>query len=197
MPRWLPHTRQMFTSARARSTALGAALLMGAGLFTVAPLEASASATSSRPAARVFMPSCSTTSAISYGEAPVVATIAVDGAVACFTFAGVAGDTEFTNIAVTSGSVAPFLDIFEPNGTSACGGPYEGPGGCPVGMTGTWTIELSDSQGTHTGSMNLAIQRLNSAVGCSTLAFGSTTVKGKVKEPASITCYTFSSTRAE
>jgi hypothetical protein len=169
-----------------------AALLVGAGVLVVAPLAASASVASNGTAGRFSMPSCSSTASISYGEAPVDATISVAGAIDCFTFAGVDGDTEFTNIAVTSGSVSPFIDIFEPDGTSACGGPYEGPGGCPLGATGTWTIELSDSDGTHTGSMNIAINRVDSAVGCHTLAFGSTTVKGKIKAPASITCYTFS-----
>ncbi len=181
----------MFTSARSRLASV-AALLVGVGVLVVAPLAAPASVASVGTPARFSMPSCSSTASVSYGEAPVDATISVAGAIDCFTFAGVAGDTEFTNIAVTSGSVSPFIDIFEPDGTSACGGPYEGPGGCPVDATGTWTIELSDSQGTHTGSMNLAIQRLDSAVGCHALAFGSTTVKGKIKAPASITCYTFS-----
>lgn len=138
------------------------------------------------------MPTCSTTSSISYGEAPVDATISVAGAVDCLTFSAKNGDFEFTNISVTSGSVSPFLDIFQPGGTSECGGPYEGPGGCPINTTGTWTIELSDSSGSHTGSMNITINRLNTGVGCSNLAFGSTTVKGKIKSPASITCYTFS-----
>jgi hypothetical protein len=181
----------MFPGAQSRLGSSVAALLVAAALLTTVSSGASASAASTRAAARVSMPSCSSTASIGYGEAPVDATIPVAGAIDCFTFAGVTGDTEFTNIAVTSGSVSPFLDIFEPDGTSACGGPYEGPGGCSLNATGTWTIELSDSEGTHTGSMNLAIQRLDLAVGCSTLKFGSTTVKGKIKAPASITCYKF------
>lgn len=138
------------------------------------------------------MPACSTTSAISYGEAPQTAEIAVAGEIACFTFSGTSGDLEFTNLDVTSGDVSPFIDIFKPDGTSACGGPYEGPGGCPLDETGTWTIELSDTDGTHTGSMNVAINRVNSAVDCTSLPYGPTTLKGKVKTVAAISCFTFS-----
>jgi hypothetical protein len=166
-------------------------LVVIAGVSILSPLSASASSVSAGATKVKAMPTCSSTTAISYGAAPAVANIAVAGDVACFTFRAMKNDLEFTDVAVTSGSVGPFLDIFDSGGTSICGGPYEGPGGCSVNSTGTWTIELSDSSGTHTGKMNIAIQRLDSAAGCASISYGSATVKGKVKSPASITCYTF------
>ena len=181
--------------APARVLPVAAALLVTIGICVLAPVSASASSIRTG-ASRTLespetMPACSTTAAISYGEAPQVADIAVDGQIDCFAFSGISGDLEFTNLDVTSGDVSPFIDIFKPDGISACGGPYEGPGGCPLDETGTWTIELSDTEGTHTGSMNVAINRVDSAVGCKNLPYGPTTLKGKVKTVAAISCFTF------
>ncbi len=178
--------------APARVLVGAAALLVALGVSVMAPVSASASVTRAAAPRAESMPSCSTTAAISYGEVPQVADIAVAAQIDCFTFSGTSGDLEFTNLDVTSGDVSPFIDIFKPDGISACGGPYEGPGGCPLDETGTWTIELSDSDGTHTGSMNVAINRVNVAVGCKNLPYGPTTVKGKVKTVAAISCFTFS-----
>ena len=191
--RWRrPVTRSQEAGAPARVVVVAAALLVAAGICVIAPVSAAASGSVAGPVRTDSMPACSTTAAISYGEAPQVADIATAGEIDCFTFSGTSGDLEFTNLDVTSGSVSPFIDIFKPDGTSDCGGPYEGPGGCPLDETGTWTIELSDSDGTHTGSMNVAINKVNSAVGCKNLPFGPTTVKGKVKTVAAISCFTFS-----
>ena len=178
--------------APARVLAGSVVLLAATGVFLLIPVSASASVTTAGSVRTAFMPSCSTTASISYGEAPQSADIAAAGTIACLTFSATSGDLEFTNLDVTSGDVSPFIDIFRPDGTSACGGPYEGPGGCPVDTTGTWTIELSDNDGTHTGMINIAINRVNSAIGCANLPFGPTTVKGKIKTIAAISCFTFS-----
>ncbi|MGO9344093.1 MAG: hypothetical protein ACLP6E_16515 [Acidimicrobiales bacterium] len=182
--------------APARVFPVAAALLVTVGICLFAPSSASASVIrsgASRTLERAdTMPACSNTAAISYGEAPQVANIAVAGEIDCFTFSGTSGDLEFTNLDVTSGDVSPFIDIFKPDGISNCGGPYEGPGGCPLDETGTWTIELSDADGTHTGSMNVAINRTDLAVGCKNLPYGPTTLKGKVKTIAAISCFSFS-----
>lgn len=140
----------------------------------------------------VAMPSCSSSTSISYGAVPKRVSISKDGAIACLTFHGSDGDVEFTDIAVTSGDISPFFDIFSPSDTSTCAGPYSQPTLCTVDASGTWTIEVSDSENDETGSMNVAIQKLDSAAGCASISYGPKVTKGKVKTPAAITCYKFS-----
>ena len=183
--------------APARVLTAGAIVLVVLGVCFTATSSASASVTRGVASRIETMPACSTTAAISYGERPQVADIAVAGEIDCFTFSGASGDLEFTNLDVTSGDVGPFIDIFTPDGISECGGPYEGPGGCSLDATGTWTVELSDSDGTHTGSMNVAINRVNQAVGCTNLPYGPTTLKGKVKTVAAISCFSYSGSSGE
>jgi hypothetical protein len=170
-------------------SSVAAALVLGSAALILAGPVASAS-TSVRP--NVDSPTCGTTTALTYGEAPTTLTIATAGKTACGTFTAVAGDNVFTNIDVTSGSIALFLDVFNSNGTSLCGGPYNEGSACTIDTSGTATIQISDSSGTHTGSMAVAIQRLNSAVGCGTVAFGTKTTKVKIKTAAAIPCVTFS-----
>lgn len=144
------------------------------------------------PRVSPLIPTCSSITPIAYGTAPLKAKISVAGQVDCFTFTGVIGDAAATDIAVTSGTVSPFEDIFRPDGTSACGGPFGGTGGsCPINQNGTWTLELSDSFGTHTGKMNISIQRFNSAVNCKAITFGAKPITGKLAAPAAFSCFTF------
>jgi len=176
-----------------------ATLLLTATVGALTPLGASASALSSHHDStnRVVMspPACSTTTSVSYGDAPATVDIASAGAVACITFEGADGDLEFDDVEVTSGSVSPFIDIFNPSGISTCAGPYDEAGGCMLDQTGTWMIQLTDGgDGTQTGTLNIGVQRVDVAAQCKTLAFGPTTVKGKIKVAAGISCFTFSGT---
>jgi hypothetical protein len=143
--------------------------------------------------------SCTTTAAVSYGAAPVRGTIASAGDTACFTFTTAEGDAVWADLAATSGSLSLFEDIYRPGPISTCAGPYGGPGACdvPTGGAGTWTLQVSDSFGTHTGTFNVSIQRLDVGVGCKAIKFGKSAVKGKVAAAASSTCYTFSGDPSE
>jgi hypothetical protein len=173
-------------------------------LLAVTPATASAAtvpAPRATPAGRsqvtVATFTCTSTVATSYGGAPVTISIPKAGDEACVTFSGETADVEFTDIAQKSGHVSPFLDIFNPSGTSVCAGPYSNPGGCPIGASGTWTLQITDTEGTHTGALYVGIQRLDSAAKCKSISFGTKTVTGDIKTPASTTCYTFKGTSGE
>jgi hypothetical protein len=176
-----------------RRSWLGATVLCLLGVLL--PMASAAASSSGRVGAAgdapEAMPACTTSVATSYGKAPVKVTIAHEGAVGCVTFTGTMGDFEISDIAQTSGSVSPFFDLFDPSGISSCAGPYSNPADCDIGQTGRWTIEITDNAGTHTGSMNVAIQRTDSAQNCKTIVYGPTTVTGDIKAPAGIACYTF------
>lgn len=139
-----------------------------------------------------FQPSCSTTVSGTYGSAPVELQIATAGKTACLTFTASAGDAVVSDIVVTSGSISIFEDVFNADGTSVCAGPYSEPGACTLSVAGKTTIEVSDSGGTHTGTLNIAIQRLNQAEGCKSISFGTGVVKDKITTAGELTCYTFS-----
>jgi hypothetical protein len=164
-------------------------------------LVSSATASAATPAQRlqvsVATVTCTSKVSSSYGSAPVTVSIPKAGDTACVTFSGKSGDVEFTNIERKSGDVSTFENIFNPSGTSVCAGPYTNPGGCPLDATGTWTIEISDNQGTHTGDLDVEIQRLDSAAKCKSISFGTKTVTGDIKTPASMACYTFKGASGE
>ena len=103
------------------------------------------------------------------------------------------------DLVTTSGSLSLFSDVFDPSGTSLCGGPYGGPGACDVtaGHAGAMLLEVSDSFGTHTGTFDISIQRLNVGVGCKSLSFGKSPVTGKLKTAASSSCFTFTASPGE
>ena len=60
----------------------------------------------------------------------------------------------------------------------------------PSGGSGPWTLQVSDSSGTHTGTFNLSIQRLDIGFGCQTIKFGES-AKAHLKQEASSACFTF------
>jgi hypothetical protein len=161
---------------------------------TASPATASASG---RPQANIETLTCTSRVSTSYGGAPVTISIPKAGDTACATFSGKSGDVEFTQIAKKSGVVSPFEDIYNPSGTSTCAGPYTNPGGCPLDATGTWTLQIYDDAGTHTGDLYVTIQRLDSAAKCKSISFGTKTVTGDIKTPASIPCYSFEGTSGE
>ncbi|HXQ60875.1 MAG TPA: hypothetical protein VN796_01005 [Acidimicrobiales bacterium] len=102
-------------------------------------------------------------------------------------------------MATTSGSLSLFDNIFRPGPISTCAGPYGGPVACdvPSGGAGSWTLQVSDSFGTHTGKFNVSIQRLDVGVGCKPIAFGKSAIKGKITAPASSSCFTFSGSASD
>jgi hypothetical protein len=152
--------------------------------------------TSPASAARAASPlsgvSCTTTKAITYGPNSLKGAIASAGADACFTFTTAPGDVVWLNMATTSGSLSLFYDFFRPGPVSACASPYGGATSCPVpsGGSGVWTLQISDSSGTHTGAFRLSIQRLDVGVGCETIKFGKAATTD-IASKASSACFTF------
>jgi hypothetical protein len=174
------------------STEWAAALGMAAAALLVSlvvPVVAPGSAGAVAPRTSV---TCSTTTAISYGADAITGSIGRAGADACFTFTAAPGDVPWLNMAATSGSLALFFDFFRPGPISTCAGPYGGATSCPVptGGSGTWTLQVSDSAGTHTGAFRLSLQRLDVGAGCTPVSYGHA-VDARLAKKASFACFTF------
>lgn len=141
---------------------------------------------------------CSTTTAISYGANAISGSIVSAGADACFTFTAAPGDVPWLNMATTSGGLGLFFDFFRPGPISTCAGPYGGATSCPVpsGGSGAWTLQVSDTSGTHTGTFRLSLERLDVGVGCTAVTYGHA-VDAKIKKQASFACFTFTSSAGD
>jgi subtilisin-like proprotein convertase family protein len=165
-----------------------------AGAAAGAPF-AGAAAGAAAPGAPV---TCSTTTAVSYGANSVAGSISSPGSDACFTFTAAPGDVVWLNMAATSGSLGLFFDFFRPGPISTCAGPYGGATSCsvPSGGSGGWTLQVSDSSGTHTGTFRLSLQRLDLGVGCSPVKYGHAIV-GKIAKKASFACFTFTASSGD
>lgn len=176
-----------------RGTRIAAAILFILGAAAVVSPAAWASTRGASPVPATTV-NCTTTTAISFSGTPTKGVIATPGADACFTFSTADGDVIWFNMAATSGSLSLFDDVYRPGPLSTCAGPFDGPGECdvPTGASGTWTLQVSDSSGTHTGTFDVSIQRLDAPLGCKGISFGKNAVKGKVTAAAASSCFTFS-----
>jgi hypothetical protein len=172
-----------------------AALVVSLVVPAVATSAGTADAGAAAPRASV---ACSTTTPISFGANAVAGSIASPGADACFTFTTAPGDVAWLNMAVTSGNLGLFFDFFRPGPISTCAGPYGGATDCsvPSGGSGTWTLQVSDSAGTHTGQFRVSLQRLDLGVGCTAIKYGHT-VKGTLAKKASFACFTFTASSGD
>jgi subtilisin-like proprotein convertase family protein len=183
--------------ARLRTTRAAALGMVAAALLVslVVPLAAGGPAGATAPRVSV---ACSTTTAIGYGTNSIAGSIASAGADACYTFTTAPGDVPGLNMAVTSGNLGLFFDFFRPGPVSTCAGPYGGSTSCPVpsGGSGTWTLQVSDASGTHTGAFRLSLERLDVGVGCTAITYGHA-VDAKIKKKASFACFTFTSSAGD
>ncbi len=183
-------------------TKWASALGMAAGAFLVTLIVPAAAGSSAWAPAGAVAPrasvACSTTTPVSFGANSVAGSIASPGADACFTFTTAPGDVAWLNMAATSGSLGLFFDFFRPGPISTCAGPYGGATSCsvPSGGSGGWTLQVSDSSGTHTGTFRLSLQRLDLGVGCTPVKYGHAIV-GKIAKKASFACFTFTASSGD
>ena len=64
------------------------------------------------------------------------------------------------------------------------------------GGSGAWTLQVSDSSGTHTGAFRLSLERLDVGVGCTPVTYGHD-VDAKIAKKASFACFTFTSSAGD
>jgi hypothetical protein len=135
--------------------------------------------------------------ALGFGGPPTTGTIAVAAENDCFTFAGNAGDRIRVRPTDTSGTLSFQTDVLRPSGTIACentnsfGSSLEFT--CALTVSGTHTLVLADSAGTHTGNYAVEIQRLNAPVGCTPLPAPGTPAAGSIAV-AEFDCFTVAAT---
>src|SRR5262245_15387757 len=117
-------------------------------------------------AQKSYAASCSSTAVIHFGDPPSSGTISPATDVDCYTFTGAASDRVRIRIAETSGTLGALMTLLRPNSSLGCSQSKALETNCTLDAAGTWTIQVQDTAGTHTGNYHIAIQRLNSPVGC-------------------------------
>jgi len=108
---------------------------------------------------------------LGFGNPPTSASIDAAAEVDCYTFTGTAGDRMRSRAIETSGSLSLMQEIIRPDGaTFSCGPTYLDELDCQLPVSGTYTLLVKDGTGTHTGTYNVILLRLNKPVGCLSLA---------------------------
>jgi len=135
---------------------------------------------------------------LGFGNPPTSASIDAAAEVDCYTFTGTAGDRMRSRAIETSGSLSLMQEIIRPDGaTFSCGPTYLDELDCQLPVSGTYTLLVKDGTGTHTGTYNVILLRLNKPVGCLSLGFGDPPTSGSVVAAAEVDCYTFTGTAGD
>ena len=131
--------------------------------------------------------------AISSGAAPTARSISSAAEMDCYTFSSVSTTQMMrVRVAETSGSLVARDDVARPNGTTVCGATTNLDLTCPLDATGTHTIVVSDNAGDQSGNYSIAIRRLDSTAGCTTLTFGAAPISRTIGAAAEMDCFQFS-----
>ncbi|MGH2948878.1 MAG: hypothetical protein ACRDPC_21925 [Solirubrobacteraceae bacterium] len=110
---------------------------------------------------------------LSFGAAPVSATISASGETDCWRVTGTAGDRVRARVVATSGTLSPRAEV-------AATGCTAGDDVTCVLTDTSHTIRVRDGAGTGTGGYTISVQRLNAPVGCSSLTYGPGTRTGAI-----------------
>ena len=99
-----------------------------------------------------------------------------------FTFSASVGDRVLVNMAVSSGSLDPFIRLFGPDGTLVCQAQNASSGmaeinDCPLPATGTYQVLAGDYGSTETGNYGIFLQRLNQPGNATAITYGQNITK--------------------
>lgn len=134
-------------------------------------------------------PTCSSTQSISFGGAPIDASIVDPSEAACFTFNDSSpDDTVLVNLDPTSSSSTPDASVSNGSATVAC---YVArSSNCQLTSAGAWTLEVTAAVAE---SFVVSVQSVAEPVGCSNIAYGPTVIAGGISSPTESDCYVFTS----
>jgi hypothetical protein len=132
--------------------------------------------------------------ALTFGAAPISASIGAVGEMDCYSFTGTMGDRIRIRVVETSGSLLALQEVVRPNGTTVCGQTSAADETCLLDTTGAHRIIVEDNNGNNTGGYVIAIQKLNAPVGCTALTFGAAPLARTISTAGEMDCYTFSGT---
>jgi len=128
---------------------------------------------------------------MTFNAPPVAGSFTVAAQENCYQFSGVVGDIIRLDIAETSGAIATYWQVLDSGGTVVCDWEIIPPTDCTLLSSGTHTVMIKDFGGTNTGTYRFYIQRLNSPVSCTGVAFGALPVAGSLSSAAQENCYQF------
>jgi hypothetical protein len=132
-------------------------------------------------------------SSLGVDPTPTAGSIADVGGMTCYTFTATTGEHVDLRYIWTSGtSFQPEAEIDTPDGRTVCGPSYPSELTCSLGSAGTYAIIVRDYSGPYTGGFNIALQNLNSPVGCSALGLSGTPTGGNFTAAGQTDCYTVS-----
>jgi len=102
----------------------------------------------------------------------------IDNGLALFRFDGSTGDRVLLRLNRTSGSLSPWLRLYDPEGMVRCEDAREGSlaqiSNCPLEKPGTYTLVVGDREQTGTATFDVSITNLNHPLGLDAIALGET-----------------------
>ncbi len=124
------------------------------------------------------------------------------------TFSASAADVISFALSVTSGTLQPVIELYDPTGTDIAFNYNGNPYGCSAGSTlemnnvkipstGTYTVLIKDCGDTNTGNYSIFMQRMNNPVGGMPLVFGGQPQSGTLASPISRNSYNLSASAGD
>jgi hypothetical protein len=122
--------------------------------------------------------------------------IADAGESQCWRFAGRPGHRLRITLSVTTGALAPRVDLLWPDGSARCGvGPRRST--CTLDAEGSYTLLIRDAAGPGIGGYVLGILRLEEPTACNWEPYGILATGGLIRDPGDVGCRRFDGTAGD
>jgi hypothetical protein len=128
-------------------------------------------------------------SKLAHGGAPIAGAFTIRGRFHCYTVDVQAGDQLRIHAVRTAGTLTPRLELLTPGGATICPATTTSDLTCEIGDSGTYTVLVRDSLGTHTGSYRIAVRRLNAATSCTSLPTAVPPVSASLVDSGEMDCF--------
>jgi hypothetical protein len=123
-----------------------------------------------------------------FGSIALSTGIATWGETDCYRFTVPAGSRVRARLLPEAGPLNPHAELIAPDGTTLCAPAFADKFTCTTIAPGVHTLLVRDA-GLGAGNYRLALQRLQSPIGCGTLAFGHSVVGAALSTPMETDCW--------
>ena len=123
-----------------------------------------------------------------FGPIALSTAIATWGETDCYRFNVPVGSRVRARLLPDVGQLNPHAELIAPDGTTSCAPAFADKFTCPTIAAGVHTLLVRDAR-LGAGNYRLALQRLQSPIGCGTLAFGPTLVPAALSTPMETDCW--------
>jgi hypothetical protein len=128
---------------------------------------------------------------IRVGATPQTGAITIPGNVDCYTFQGTAGHHLRVRVVGLDGTLVPYSEVVNGNGTTVCGPATGVELVCKLSSSGRKTILIRDFAGPNTGDYAVYLQDLNAPPRCGAVNINDPALTGSITDAGDARCYTF------